>query len=300
MTLVPDARRVTRSTPRALPGWLKAAAGAILPARLRDGLRVATGRAIAAHPRMAGLAAIETDDLYEALYEAEGREHPAELAIGGGDFDRLGRVELGALLLEGLRPTDTVVDLGCGTGRLAVQLIPRLDGGHYIGIDIAWTMLRRAAQRVAATFRNPPCRVTWMHRPAPPLPLEPASVDFLCAFSVFTHMEHEDAFRYLRDAARFVRPDGRVILSCLTMDLAQARHVFLRSAAEDVCARWTKVRHMTTSVDLVTAVAGLAGWTPIRWYPGEKPSIRLPDGEGYGDLGQTVGVLARTDHPSSA
>src|SRR5262249_53008917 len=159
----------------------------------------------------------------------------------------LGRVELGVLLLEGLRPTDTVVDLGCGTGRLAVQLVPRLDGGQYIGIDVAWTMLERAAQRVVGTVPKPPCRVTWLHHRAPPLPLAPGSVDVLCAFSVFTHMEHEDTYRYLQDAARFVKPDGRIVFSCLTMDLAQARRVFVRSAGEDVCARWMKVRHVTTS-----------------------------------------------------
>src|SRR4051812_47758290 len=78
---------------------------------------------------------------YAELYERQGRSMPATSSVGDGDFDLIGRIELGLLQMEGLRPTDTVIDFGCGTGRLAIHLIPELRDGHYIGIDIAQSML---------------------------------------------------------------------------------------------------------------------------------------------------------------
>ena len=42
---------------------------------------------------------------YGALYERHAQRHAAFDAIGGGEYDIVGRVELGALRMEGLRPS---------------------------------------------------------------------------------------------------------------------------------------------------------------------------------------------------
>jgi cyclopropane fatty-acyl-phospholipid synthase-like methyltransferase len=88
--------------------------------------------------------------------------------------------------MEGLRPTDTLVDFGCVTGRLAVHAVSALIGGRYIGIDISQSMLDRAGQRIERLYPAPPCDVSWRKLTVPVFPLDPASVDMLCAFSVFT------------------------------------------------------------------------------------------------------------------
>jgi ubiquinone/menaquinone biosynthesis C-methylase UbiE len=206
----------------------------------------------------------------------------------------IGGIELGALLMAGLRPNDTVVDFGCGTGRLARQLIPRLAGGHYIGIDIAPTMLVWAERRVRSTIPQAPCQVTWIRQDTTTFPLRAESVDMICAFSVFTHIEHEDTYRYLKDAARIVRPGGRFVFSCLPMDLVAAQHIFLQSAGNDFRERWRQVRNVTTSVDLMTAIAQLAGWTPTHWYAGDRPTIQLPETGEFHGLGQSICVLAKS------
>ena len=74
---------------------------------------------------------------------------------------------LAVLTGEGLEPTATLVDLGYGTGRLAVHAIPYLVGGHYIGIDISRTMLDEAQERVKRTVPDPACRVSWIHQTTP-------------------------------------------------------------------------------------------------------------------------------------
>src|SRR5581483_61627 len=122
------------------------------------------------------------------------------------------------------------VDFGCGTGRLAVHVIPYLHGGHYIGIDVSRPMLDGARRRVARVVPAPPARVSWIQQTRPVFPLPDRSVDVICAFSVFTHVEHEDTYRYLADARRIIRPDGRFVFSCLPLSLPIARTIFLREA----------------------------------------------------------------------
>lgn len=234
---------------------------------------------------------------YETLYDAYARSEASDAAIGGGPFELFGRLELAALVQEGLKPTDTLVDFGCGIGRLAAHAIPYLAGGQYIGTDISAEMLARAERRLGDPSLHR-CRVTWVHQRTDAFPLEGASVDMITAFSVFTHMEHEDTYRYLRDARRVVRPGGRFVLSCLSMDLPAAREIFLDAASMDWPARWNTIRNVTTSRELMEAVATLAGWRPAGWYAGNEASIPL-DG-GLHCLGQSICVLERPSEASAA
>lgn len=235
--------------------------------------------------RVRGLA-----DFYERVYEARAVDLPPDESIGQGDFDLIGKIELGLLLLEGLRPTDTVVDLGCGTGRLAVQLIPWLRGGRYLGIEISKTMLREAARRTVGLGG---AAVEWKHQRTSRFDLLDASVDVLCAFSVFTHMEAEDTYRYFTDALRVVRPGGKLIFSCLPLSLEMARNVFLDSARLELHERWFYVRNVVTTEESMETIASLAGWKPVRWYRGDQPSVRVPDVVEPQALGQSTCVLQR-------
>jgi SAM-dependent methyltransferase len=232
-------------------------------------------------------------DVYEQLYEAWGRTHGDEDVVGEGDFDLIGRIELGVLLAEGLQPAHTLVDFGCGTGRLAVHAIPALTGGHYVGIDVAASMLDKADRRVRAALPRPPCRVSWLHQTSTAFPLGDASVDVMCAFSVFTHVEHEDAYLYLKDARRVVRPGGRFVYSCLPLGLAYAQRAFLGEASEPIDRRWSRIRTVTTSIDMMDAIARLAGWIPRRWLAGDERNI-VPAGRSAPEaLQQSVCVLER-------
>jgi ubiquinone/menaquinone biosynthesis C-methylase UbiE len=259
----------------------------VVPRPVWDGFRVVSGRAHL--PEMGSVAGA----LYESLYEAHARSHPDDGAVGGGSFDLIGRILLSVLLQEGMQRTDTLVDLGCGTGRLAVHAIPILAGGHYIGIDISETMLERARERVARVVRDPPGKVTWIKQASSSFPLDSRSADFMIAASVFTHMEHEDCYRYLTDALRIVRPAGRFLFSCLPMELPAARQIFLQSAQDELQERWNKVRSVTTTREFMENIAELAGWKVLRWHPGDVPTIRLLDTDELCALGQSICVLER-------
>jgi hypothetical protein len=70
----------------------------------------------------------------KGLVAAHGSERAMELVVGG-DYQAQGNLEKSLLLALGLRPTDCVVDIGCGSGRLAFALREGLSG-KYVGTDI--------------------------------------------------------------------------------------------------------------------------------------------------------------------
>jgi SAM-dependent methyltransferase len=233
-------------------------------------------KALAPDPRDPGF--------YERAYDQLARRLDPLASVGGADFDGPGRIHLGLLKLEGLRPTDTVAELGCGIGRLAAQVVPFLEKGRYVGIDIAKAMLVEAARRTPAST----CRVEWQHQHTPQYALAEGSVDMMCAFSVFTHMEAEDSFLYLRSALRVVRPGGKFLFSCLPLSTELGRKVFLASAQLDLSVRWSQVRDVATTEGMMEQIATLAGWKAVRWYSGDQAPA-----EGVPPLGQSTCVLER-------
>ncbi|MBX7105217.1 MAG: class I SAM-dependent methyltransferase [Gemmataceae bacterium] len=231
---------------------------------------------------------------YERIYDAHARQHAAGEAVGDGDFDLIGRIELDLLQMEGLRPGMRLVDFGCGSGRLAVHVVPALGAGSYIGIDVSAELLRRGESLIRDRHPQSPCGVQWIKHVTCDFPLPDASVDMFCAFSVFTHLEHEDTYKYLCDARRVAKPGGKFVFSCLPMDHAAARDIFRTEADHDLATRWNRVRNVTTTQSMMDAIAGMAGWRVDHWYRGDEANIGQP-GETLRGLGQASCVLVRPD-----
>jgi ubiquinone/menaquinone biosynthesis C-methylase UbiE len=264
----------------------------LLPPRYVEAYRV--GRRV-----VEGQPAWPPANLYEQLYEIHSLASSDADAVGHGPFDTIGKAELAVLRREGLQPTHTLVDFGCGTGRLAVHAIPALPDGRYIGIDISKEMLRRLDERLKTCASSGTCRVSLMHQTTDVFQVADSTADMLCAFSVFTHMEHEDTYRYLRSARRIVRPGGRVVFSCLSLDTPLARSVFLDSSSADLQARWRNTRNVTTTHDMMREISELAGWRLVRWYRGDDKNVLLPGSDVPLAFGQSIGVLARTEASQS-
>lgn len=230
-------------------------------------------------------------NFYERVYEMQAVALPPDESIGRGDFDGIGKVELAQLLLEGVQPGDRVIDLGCGTGRLAVHLIPYLRSGRYLGIDISKTMLREAVRRTAGIKSG--CTVEWKHQRTSRFEVPDASADAICAFSVFTHMEAEDTYRYFQGALRVVRPGGKLIFSCLPLSLEASRGVFLEQAGLELSQRWAGVRNVVTTEETMETLAAMAGWKVLRWYRGDQPAVVVPGRAEPQALGQSTCILQR-------
>jgi predicted RNA methylase len=62
-------------------------------------------------------------------------------AVGGGTYEHIGRIEAGIVAYAGLRNGQSLVDLGCGSGRLASAL-GQLMTIEYCGIAVVKALLR--------------------------------------------------------------------------------------------------------------------------------------------------------------
>src|SRR5580693_1497876 len=81
------------------------------------------------------------------LREELGDEDRAVEATVGGNFNVFGQIEFDLLLCLGLRPEHSVIDVGCGCGRLAFFLRDYLRG-KYTGIDIVPELVAYSKRKV--------------------------------------------------------------------------------------------------------------------------------------------------------
>ncbi|MEI2741083.1 MAG: class I SAM-dependent methyltransferase [Candidatus Competibacter sp.] len=222
------------------------------------------------------------------------QERAMSLAVGG-DFEAVGMLEYHLLRQQGLRPADTVVDVGCGSGRLAYQLRDYLTG-LYVGLDVVPELFQYAAELCA--------RPDWKFYAAPGLriPEPDDSADFICFFSVFTHLLHEESFKYLEDARRVVKPGGKIVFSFL--EFAIPSHWFIFEGSLAAVGREDAVLNQFVSRDALQAWADHLKLTVVEINDGDKPHIPLADAlvkwdngremRERGNLGQSVCVLTKT------
>lgn len=105
------------------------------------------------------------------------------------------------------KSTDTVVEVGCGVGRLTRAIAPEV--GKVIAFDLSAEMLAIARSSVEAANAS-------FHRAATPALAEIAdsSADAFVAYCVFQHLPDLDVLRaYLNTAARVLKPGGRLIFT---------------------------------------------------------------------------------------
>jgi len=103
-----------------------------------------------------------------------------------------------------LRDIDSVLELGCGVGRIGRELAPHC--AHWIGVDISENMITHARERLGH-LEN-----TEFHQ------LERTRLDAIAddsltkaySVAVLCHMDKEDLYLYLQELHRAVRPGGLI------------------------------------------------------------------------------------------
>ena len=107
-----------------------------------------------------------------------------------------------------LRGDETVVDAGCGTGRLTAELLARLPHGRVIAVDQSANMLRVAAEHLVLRFGD---RVAFLRADLQTLTL-PRPVDAIFSTATFHWIpDHPRLFRHLFAA---LVPGGRLVAQC--------------------------------------------------------------------------------------
>ena len=151
----------------------------------------------------------------------------------GATYDRIsGPMEaLGLKVLSRLplRGDETVIDAGCGSGRVTEALIERLPRGHAIGIDMSPSMARVARERLG---EKADIRVGDLLE----LDLD-QEVDAILSTATFHWIsDHEALFARLRTA---LRTGGRLVAQCG----GEGNIDSLRGTARDVLAREPYAAH---------------------------------------------------------
>jgi SAM-dependent methyltransferase len=180
-------------------------------------VEIENGRAILAPPRI-------------EFFEFKGYKIPVHLinltGAGTETFEQIGKAHIESYRRHvGLESYMTVVELGCGIGRDAFQLIDLLgESGRYFGIDvtrdsIVWCQNNITPRHPNFTFHhfdaenelyNPYGTRTSMDFR---LPVADGSVDRIILASVFTHLLPPEVLHYLQEFRRVLKPSGLVYAS---------------------------------------------------------------------------------------
>lgn len=125
----------------------------------------------------------------------------------------------------GLTANSSVLDIGCGFGRLPIGLVKQVENLHqYVGIDVSKKAIRWCQRFI--TTRQP--NFQFIHidvkntrynprgqaiNTAFQLPFADQSFDIIYLYSVFSHMGLEDVRVYLQEFRRLLKLSGKIFLT---------------------------------------------------------------------------------------
>jgi SAM-dependent methyltransferase len=162
------------------------------------------------------------DPVYKRLYRRRtgytGVIAPGKLRARSGNPGVESFVEGGAehaVALEGalatvgrtFRDANSVLDFGCGAGRVLPHVIERgRPDGRFAGFDVD-------AEAIAWAAAHHP-RAEWaVSRALPPLPAEDDRFDLVYSISIFTHLDERTQRAWLQELARVLAPGGVALLT---------------------------------------------------------------------------------------
>lgn len=128
-------------------------------------------------------------------------------------------------LLVQLRPDESILDIGCGCGLMALTLRDFMnDNGRYVGVDIHKPSINWCCRNIQPEHHN----FEFVHlaasqrRTAPfRLPFPDHAFDVILVKSVFTHLRSEEAEVYLSEIARLLSERGRCLATFFLLNEQQ-------------------------------------------------------------------------------
>lgn len=136
-----------------------------------------------------------------------------------------------------VRPSDNILDIGCGCGQMAVQFLNYLTSkGSYTGVDINreeinWCKkniepIRENFQFSLLDIFNKIYNSQGRHIASSfKFPYKNSTFDFIILISVFTHMTPNDMEHYVFEIARMLKKGGRCFITFFLLNPDSTRHI---------------------------------------------------------------------------
>ncbi len=210
----------------------------------------------------------------------------------GATYDRIAdpMTRWGADVLDRLplRGDETVLDAGCGSGRVTERLLEQLPGGQVAAVDASPSMVEAAGRRLAPYGDRVRLVVADLGRP---LPLPDASVDAVLSTATFHWVpDHEALFSNL---AAVLVPGGRLVAQCGGAgNIARVRDA-IRAAGDPWSGPWT-----FATPDETRARLERSGFRDVDVWLHDEPT-RIDPGEPLREYLRTVVLGAHLDRRSA-
>lgn len=167
---------------------------------------------------------------YLPSYSTRVRSNGIANQFGGDRFWSEGQNLIRLLMANTeLVPDSDVMEIGCGCGRVAIQLCDYLEYGRYTGVDIDVISLEACRQNKLLMEKGFEFHLmdvrNGIYNPAGQLldeeyifPISNQRFDTIFLFSVFTHMLPSGLSNYAQEIGRMLRARGQVLFSTFLMD----------------------------------------------------------------------------------
>jgi SAM-dependent methyltransferase len=129
------------------------------------------------------------------------------------------------LELTGLGPQDEVLEIGCGVGRIGLELAPCCR--FWTGVDISANMLAVASERLSGLENvrlTKLAQVGMKH-------FEAETFDVIYSTNLFDHLDEMDRWLYVEHAYRLLRPSGRLFIDNTDLESDAGWAPFARAAS---------------------------------------------------------------------
>jgi SAM-dependent methyltransferase len=212
-----------------------------------------------------------TDIDYHHVYRTADLDQNSWWVVGAyhtrDEYERSSRARRQMLVDHGLTPDSRVLDIGCGTGQMAMALEGYLsDRGAYFGTDIG----SEAVAFCRRTYRRPNFAFAVGDMTGVPFPTSAGPFDLAIFFSVFTHTFVDESVLLLAEARRLLGPRGAVVADVIASDLVDR-------GAGHRGQMWVNRDHFARLAEVLGFRADVIGTTP--WADGaERVMFRFARG----------------------